>query len=872
MYLHIKKEEEIKIRVGQDWFAKFDCARKIGNLDFCVSYKDDEMFGNRSLLWCEAKKGDYDIYQMFSQLILTIGSGRLFDHHAPPQWLAVFDAVKIVFVKYSHFAHLFALAGSFDWTATPSNTKTKEFKQIQSLLDEFLAQNQYLYIFSKHQNELKDFIAQNINTDDALNVTQIDNNNARMVYLQWAREVMPLINTDFKQLYTRYKILDCEFFFADLFVDDQTRQNISDNLLVIFKNDAYEIAKNKVNTLLDFTAQIKDLTKYKNFWRRYKRPPHKDWQEWILQRRDLFLPQDIIERKGAFFTPQPWVALSQEYLAQILGQTWQDEYYVWDCACGTGNLLAGLINARNIFASTLDGADVNHIHEGISKAEQISGKNKAHLLKGQVFQFDFLNDNFFDVYEDRFDVKTGKKLEPVLVKSKLPPNLQAILQDDAKRQKLLIYINPPYAEHGNQKTMGGTGKHKASVSNKHVIHEKYQQEMGAARRELFAQFLMRIYQELPNCTIANFSALKILHSPNFKKFRQTFTPKLLSLFLMISDTFDNVNGKFPIGFFIWDLKQSKAFTKVKAKVYQPKDYPNHKDRERFAVVRHPIKTKTIYGHEGSKINQWFRRSKLNDNNNIISCMSMARNDFHNRSLAYMQNSAEGLFYYQNITVDNLIIGAVYLAVHHCIKHTWLNHEDRFLHPKKSWLKDRQFHNDCLAYALFHGKNRISANCGVNHFIPFDFIDCGAEYAFASSFMYDFINGNIEFNFNNANNGQQSLNIGTSDYIAELRQINTNAPKEFSPYARQVFEAGLKLWQFYHAQDEFNEKTQISKINDASLYDIREYFQGRSAGGKMNNKSTNNEYNALIKNMRDSLNTLALNNIAPKVYEHGFLIA
>jgi 16S rRNA G966 N2-methylase RsmD len=41
-----------------------------------------------------------------------------------------------------------------------------------------------------------------------------------------------------------------------------------------------------------------------------------------------------------------------------------------------------------------------------------------------VFQFDFLNDDF----------------------TMLPKPLQAIINDPEKRKKLVIYINPPYAE------------------------------------------------------------------------------------------------------------------------------------------------------------------------------------------------------------------------------------------------------------------------------------------------------------------------------------------------------------------------------------------------------------------------------------------
>lgn len=61
----------------------------------------------------------------------------------------------------------------------------------------------------------------------------------------------------------------------------------------------------------------------------------------------------------------------QKYLADTLGEDWQDEYYVWDCAAGTGNLLAGLTNKYNIWASTLDQQDVNVMHDRINNGANL---------------------------------------------------------------------------------------------------------------------------------------------------------------------------------------------------------------------------------------------------------------------------------------------------------------------------------------------------------------------------------------------------------------------------------------------------------------------------------------------------------------------
>ena len=71
----------------------------------------------------------------------------------------------------------------------------------------------------------------------------------------------------------------------------------------------------------------------------------------------------------------------------------------------------------------------------------------------------------------------------------------------------------------------------------------------------------------------------------------------------------------------------------------------------------------------------------------------------------------------------------------------------------------------------------------------------------------------------------------------------------------------KLWKYYHKQKKCN-------VN-ASLYDIRAYFQGRNAKGKMNSKSEDPTYMILIIDLRSKLKILA-KKIEPKVYDYEFL--
>lgn len=63
------------------------------------------------------------------------------------------------------------------------------------------------------------------------------------------------------------------------------------------------------------------------------------------------------------------------------------------------------------------------------------------------------------------------------------------------------------------------------------------------------------------------------------------------------------------------------------------------------------------------------------------------------------------------------------------------------------------------------------------------------------------------------------------------------------------------------------------IPNASLYDIRLYFQGTKTleNGKtqMNTESTDEQYTKLITDLREKLKVLA-KQIEPRIYQYGFL--
>lgn len=799
------REEELKNKVGADWFKQFDTTEILGNIDFTVLPKQDNLFGRTPLLWAEAKTGNFDIPTMFVQLILTIGKARTFDKTLPPAFLGAFDFKKIAFVDYINVQDIFFL-NDFNWNVTPSNHDTKEFKLIKERVESVLKVKTYVFDYQKDEEELKTFIKNNVAKATTKSKIKIDKNNFIPIYLRWIEVVKPIIDVNWDEL-KKNNILDSDFYLADLFVDDKGTESleddltIRDSLFVVFQNQGYKIAKENIKQMFDATINIRNKDAYTQFWKLYKRPPIKEFQDYIIERRDLLVPQDIRERKGAFFTPRIWVELSQKYLTDYLGEDWQDEYYIWDCASGTGNLLAGLTNKYNIYASTLDQADINVMHERIDHG--------ANLLKNHVFQLDFLNDDF----------------------TKLPQSLQDIINDPEKRKKLVIYINPPYAEATTAKTVTGTGENKAGVTTNFKIKERLNPKIGNASNEIFALFMAVIYERMQGCILGQFSKLKFVNGSNFKKFKDYFLADYVSGFVVPADTFDNVKGKFPIAFTIWNTSVKSKISTIETDIYDKKG--------NYTGI------KNFYGNLPKSINKWFVKYQ-STSENYIGLLSNYPPDFQNQTKVFIKIKPMARGGAIRIVAENLIPISIYLSVRHCLDATWLNDRDQFLYPKDGWQTDIVFHNDCLAFTIFHAQTRITNTEGTNHWIPFTEQEVNAQNRFESHFMTDFINGKIKTD-------KDSNLFGISE--------NQSVKREFSAEATAVFDAGRELWKYYHSKPNVN-------VN-ASLYDIREYFQGRNDKGRMNSKSADETYMALIGELRNKLDFLA-DKIKPKIYEYEFL--
>ncbi len=809
------KEEPLKSSVAKAFFENFDFSGE--KIDFIITYSHKNKgkpLWIEPILWAEGKKGKSELFKSLAQLILTIGKHKFYTHFPPP-YLGAFDAFSFLFVEYHKLDFIFTRS-DIDFSVTPSNHNTESFKHLLNELTPLLEKEALIFDYEAQNKELKAFIKDNLLYSKRSKIP-VDKNNFVHVYFKWVEHVKPSISIEWQQA-RKQGILDADFYLADLL--SESNETILESLNTILKVNHYKFNK-KLNNFGAFNfdeTSFNDKQKaHQTFWNIYERPPKREFWDYIIERRDLLVSNDIRERKGAFFTPKIWVEKSQEYLAKILGQDYQDEYIIWDCAGGTGNLLSGLINKANLYLSTLDKSDVSIVKERI--------KNGAKLLENHVFQFDFLNDDFYS--------------------EKVPKSLQEILKDKEKLKKLIIYINPPYAEAGNKAKMSGTGKHKDLVARGNRICEKYKDKLNKANNELFAQFFMRIYKELNGCIMASFSTLKYLNSSNFKKFREVFKAKFLEGFMVPADSFDNVKGQFPIGFLVWDTATP------------PLKPTNALNLEVFDSLGEFLGYKNIVNENVKNIHMWLKQKEKIENMEILGYIDTPTPDFQGSpSVAIInnKNSSKRHSVYFAITSSNILFGSVFFSIRHCIKATWQNDRDQFYAPyDDAFQDDSEFKNNCLMFMLFHTQNRITTTQGTNHFIPFNEEEVGAKERYASHVLLDFLKVKLQ---------EQTQNNNLFNSSKKERK-----PLEFSETALSVLNAGREIYRYYHAQD-FTKNDYNANV---SLYDIKEFFQGRNAQGKLNlpAKAKDEHYKQFYANLQDALKDLA-KEIQPKVYEYGFL--
>ena len=400
-------------------------------------------------IWFEAKDNStISTYAMFTQLMHYVQDALNKGDYVPP-FLAVIDTKKAAIMKSADVIP-FLEKKTIKWGKSASS-------YTQDALDAISAHIGTHFVSFKietHEEEFINTIKNAIKNGDIIR-TQITPDNLKQVFDKWVmmigREITGVSEDDYALL-----------FFADIMHDGTvaTHDNLTAQLM--HKNNA------PVFLLGGKVYELNNKEGYRQFWAIYHKPPKSEYRDYLLERRDSLIPIDERSFKGAYYTPLAVVDKAYDKLTETLGSNWQKEYIVWDMCCGVGNLEVKHSNPRNIYMSTLDSADVD-----VMKATKT-------CVAAQRFQYDYLND----------DITDDGKIDYTLT-NKVPETLRKAIADG---KKILVLINPPYAEASNRGFWGEdvTGKENKKTSVAKTKIALNMDDYGKASNELFTQFIARM--------------------------------------------------------------------------------------------------------------------------------------------------------------------------------------------------------------------------------------------------------------------------------------------------------------------------------------------------------------------------------------------
>lgn len=762
-------------------------------------------------VWFESKDSSKNsTYAMFTQLLHYVQVALNKGEYIPP-FLVVMDTKKAAIMKSSDIIPFLAKK-TIKWGTSASNYTQEALNAVSSYIGTYFVS----FNIETHETEFISTVKNAIASGEIIR-TQITPDNLKQVFDKWVLMIGREIENINEE---NYALL----FYADIMSDGNisTHANLPAELL--HKNN------DPVFCLGGKNYELNNKEGYRRFWAIYDRPPKKEYRDYLLERRDSLIPLDERGFKGAYYTPLSVVDKAYDKLTDLLGNNWQKNYIVWDMCCGVGNLEVKHSNPRNLFMSTLDKEDVD-----VMKATKT-------CVSAIRFQYDYLNDDISD--DGQIDYNLTNKVP------------QALRDAIKSGKKILVLINPPYAEATNGANTSIASRGDKTSTKEGVSKTKFGETgmklYGKASNELFTQFVARIAQEIPNATLAMFSKLKYITAPTLEEFRNNWNAKYMGGFVVDSRSFDGLKGTFPIGFLVWktntNSKRTESILEIRAEVLDKNVQP--------------IGEKIFYAAPTNKLlSNWVKRPKTNDTKVIplknaivpatatkdlrgtkwsedaIAYFFCGGNDFQTAQqqtaiFSSGYSSARGFY----VNKDNLWQAAVIFTVRRIIKQTWLNDRDQFLQPSTSLSKE--FISDCIIWTLFNSNNLTAGAKELkwnnetwditNHFIPFTEEEVGAPDRFESDFMVQYL----------------------SDW-------------KLSKNALSVFNEGKHVWKEYFNHVDSRSVRDELKLNrtDVGWYQIRQAIKIRNAGGDFPPFSFE-PFDKAYKELTDK--------IQPLVLEYGFI--
>lgn len=581
-------------------------------------------------------------------------------------------------------------------------------------------------------------------------------------------------------------------------------------------------------------------------------------QKQITAITDRLIEDTDRRRKGDFYTPSIWVDEAHKLLDKNLGENWRDEYMVWDCAWGTGNLTRDYQFA-DLYCSTLQQEDLN-----------IATRYNKNAVK---FQYDFLNDDVEEMDEVLEYCRFGmiEQANEELFKTKLYKNAAGLIDgllgiNGKPKKKLLFLINPPY---GTAKNGGSDSMSKAGIAMTKINSKMLDDEIGASAQQLYAQFIYRILlikrMFKAEIAIGMFSPPAYISGSSFKKLRDSICNDIAVTdgFIIQASQFADVSASWGITFTY--LSNNGAFDNVNVSVL---DYTDGKITK--------LSDKCIYNLDDKKsLSDWIKiKGKGEDAPQMVSAINwrkvpnrgkMIKNAFgylvfggnnieQSKQLVIMLTSCFNTGNGVSITEENFIkCCAGFTTRKLCASQCdWINCKDEFLIPNENDNRINQFMNDAIIYSLFHSGSNQSSLRNIEY--------NGKLWNIQNEFFWmsvkdisDLAGGKYSTDDINTAIEDDLETFGKERFVYKKLQTVT-----LSPDAQAVLDKATELVKSsFKYRKQFNQNHPEYHINtwDAGWYQIKGLLKEYDPEGLK-------QFNELYKQLEDRMR--------PLVYELGFL--
>jgi len=453
-------------------------------------------------------------------------------------------------------------------------------------------------------------------------------------------------------------------------------------------NEAYLHPKKKNTLVVRGVERSVHADNYRAFISQFKMEYTPKELEDLTANKDRVL-EDLYRRTtGAFFTPEIWAEEARKMIGEALGDNWKDEYVVWDCAAGSGNLTRGAKFAE-LYISTLEETDINTIKDC-----------KYNPEAKEVFRYDFLNN---------------------LGLSNVPDSLKKAFEDG---KKILFFINPPYGTAKHYDIKGGSSKDGIAET----LVWKNMKNIGAASQQLYAQFMYKIasfQQAFPGqIHLCLFAPPLFVSGPAFRDFRVMFCRHFAfkNGMLFAASNFTDVAKNWGISFTIWAPGTNDAHMQISLKTKEV-------NKEIYAIETSG--DKIIVSTNGNSASTWAKKEskaeKTYDAPQMTSAIGVkqeGRGVIVNGALGYMHNNGNNTYHNQtlvglyssafsgsngfSILAANFRKVVALFTARKTIIRDWNNFQDEYMIPNTSHPDYEQWNNDAIIYALFNSHSNQSS--------------------------------------------------------------------------------------------------------------------------------------------------------------------